>query len=616
MLQPSRFFALALAFQAGFVAPAVAALKPDIRADTNRDGVVDVEGDSDVAGKAFWTAQRGAIYLPNVGDKHRRCPNTDLNDVPLSNDELAYCSDGSGHLLLAPEYVAPLRTMPMNVSDDATAHVFATPRAAYERVRIFLLENLSEPNTTSSWRHVDQQLFFNATQLRTGLTLGIDGREFVKDASVWDGTVTVRFEVTDGTEIARDEVALKVAPVLTHHHLQRVETIVSTAANESNPIQQYFVSQLDDARDIVGVEDPLLLFNQSSDIWAQDILEPAYASMPGPRGPIAIRIMMRSAQSTRTGGRQIFEQLRGPGVGGFQPGSSTGTGFGYNTIDSYGNVETIPPHRSKRGVLYKAGRVIFGKHWDMMTSQPVRDLLYGQGVQSPLVLETGWLVVGHVDEFVQFLPYDNELGFTIGIADTRSALEILEKAKTDGHGDAPVISFDESQVESFGYEYPIENLNMTILDALENTTFIESNAYAQKHIDANLDILLSEVPLDREDVIRVPVLYHDVSGAPPFVRPDGLAVYWAPVTKDERQLVSFTPGAVNGIVIGHQYLSPKQWGPVVNGVDVFAEKVVAAYAKAGMNVTFIDDYLSHHLSSGEVHCGSNTLRQTDIAWWE
>ncbi|KAL4869917.1 hypothetical protein BDV12DRAFT_195920 [Aspergillus spectabilis] len=600
-------------------------LTPDIRADTNRDGVVDLDGDSDVYSKARWSDARGAIFLPNVGDKHLRCPSEDLAGNPLSNDELAYCNDASGHLLLAPEYVAPLRTMPLsNISDGVTAHIYATPRAAYERVRIFLLDDVENPNATESWRLVDRQFNFNATQLSEGLTLGIDGREFVKDAEIWDGLVTVNFDVYDtpgSVSHVSDSVALKVAPVLTHHHLQRVERIVTTDANDTSPVQQYFVEQLDAAREAAGIETPLLLFNQSSDVWAQDILEPAYVSMPGPAGPISLRIMLRSAQSTRTGGRQIMEQLRGPGVGSFQPGSASGigfaaSGFGYHTINSYGNLETIPPYRSKSGVLYKAGRVIQGKHYEEYPAQAIRDLIFGQGVQSTLFLETGWLRVGHVDEFVQFLPYDNELGFTVSIASPRRALEIYNEAQSQGHGNVLAISFDaEPQIERFDEAMP-EFLNMTVSDVLSNSTFLEVNAYAQKWIDHNLDILLGDIPLAREDVIEIPGLYYDTSTGGTYVQPDGLDYYWPPVLEGEYQLGAFLPGAINGVVVGHHYISPNPFGPVVDGVDLIAQAVEATYARAGMNVTFVDDFFSHHTSSGEVHCGSNTLRQTDSIWWQ
>ncbi|CAI4214151.1 unnamed protein product [Parascedosporium putredinis] len=62
---------------------AAAALRPDIRADTNRDGVVDITSTShDSATKAIWTARRGAIFLPNVGDKYYRCRTHDAVGNP------------------------------------------------------------------------------------------------------------------------------------------------------------------------------------------------------------------------------------------------------------------------------------------------------------------------------------------------------------------------------------------------------------------------------------------------------------------------------------------------------------------------------------------------------
>ncbi|KFA59967.1 hypothetical protein S40285_08012 [Stachybotrys chlorohalonatus IBT 40285] len=602
-----------------------ACLQPDIRADTNRDGFVDIEGQSDVYGKASWSEKRGAIFLPNVGDKYNRCSDTDLNGIPLSNDEMAFCSDASGHLLLAPEYIAPIRTVPMgNISPNVTAHVYATPRAAYERVRIFVLDNLAMPNSTDSWRLVDKEFNFNSTQLAAGLVLGIDGREFVKESEIWDGHVTVKFDVypTPGSDDHHsDSVALKVAPVLTHHHLQQVETLVTTYANETRPIQQYFVEQMDAAREIAGIENDLLLFDQSPDVWAQDIVEPAYASMPGPDGPIAIRIFLRSAQSTRTGGRQIFEQMHGPGIGGFQPGGASGwgfaaSGFGYHTINSYGNLETIPPHRTKRGVNYKAGRVIQGKHYDTYPSQAVRDLIFSNGVQSTLFLETGWLRVGHVDEFIQFLPYDNELGWTIGIASPNEGIRIYQEALDAGHGDLPAFSFDaEAQLDRFNRTAPAK-LNMTIIDVLNNQTLMDVNAYSQKWIDWNLEVLLAEIPLAREDVIHVPGMYMDRSTGGVYVNSDGLSYSWPPVLQGEYQVGAFFPGPINGVVIGSHYISPNPFGPVIDGVDVLSKAVEEAYARAGMNVTFVDDFYSHHMSSGEVHCGSNTLRQTDMVWWE
>ncbi|KAJ5001018.1 Protein-arginine deiminase type-3 [Colletotrichum sp. SAR 10_66] len=591
---------------------AATAQRPIIRADTNRDGTVNEADDAD---KAFWTPARGAIFLPNVGDSLRRCANTDLQGNPLSNHELASCNDASGHLLLEPGLVAPLKTAPVDVSDDVFAHIYATPKAAAKRVRLFVNDFPSRASETAAWRLVDPEFIFNATQLKNGISLGIDGREFVTDASEWDGKVTVHFDLHVNTTILSDAVELKVAPVLTHHHLQRVDTLISTATNDSDPVQLEFIRQLDAGRAATGLQTPLYLFNQSSDIWAQDFIEPAYASMPGPDGPVSIRIVLRSAQSTRTGGRQVFEQLRGKGVGGFQPEGGR-RGFGHLEINSFGNLETIPPYTSKSGIKYPVGRIIQGKHFEKMPAESMTKFLDGQGLQKPLMLETGWLLIGHVDEFVQFLPSNNTgLGFTIGIADTVSALEILRNASTAGHGGVRAVSFNGSLDNAFSTS--AEELATTIDQILANKTFHQVNAYAQKHIDANLETLLSEIPIAREHVVRVPVLFKDLNMGQGFSRSDdGLPSHTDTVMADEFLVASFSPAAINGIVLGEHYLSPKPWGPVVDGKDLFEERVKAVYGATGMDVGFVDDFLSHHVGLGEIHCGSNTLRETDVKWWE
>ncbi|RYP77163.1 hypothetical protein DL769_003473 [Monosporascus sp. CRB-8-3] len=596
-------------------------LRPEIRADTNRDGVVDMQGSSDCWNKALWTADRGAIFLPNVGDKTRRCPNTDLNGLPLSNEEMARCNDASGQYLLAPEYIAPLKTVPLpgSISNDTIAKIYATPAAAYERVRIFLLEDPSKPNATESWRIVDKGYEFSAGQLRTGLTLGVDGREFVTDLGVWDGLATINFDIYEqprSKSKVTDAVAMKVAPVLTHNHLEAVETIISTSGNNTTPAQGYFLSQLDKARSDLGIQNPLYLFNRSDDIWAQDFVEPAYASMPGPDGPIAIRIMLRSAQSSRVAGRQVLEQMRGQGIGVYQPDTAKAKGvkYDYDEIDSYGNLETIPPYRSKSGVNYPAGRVISGKHFESLPARSIRDFFAGQGLQETLLLEPAWLHVGHVDEFMQFIPYPNDLGFTVVLGSPKMAIDMLKQLQSSGHGQTKAISFDYSQqMKLFNGDVPT-HIDMTIDEVLGNQTFTELNAYAQKWIDINRNILLGEIPLDHKDVIEVPILFEN--GVSYNSSAGGYEIYWEPVLEGEYRLSAFQPAVINGIVVGKHYLSPNPFGPLVDGVDVYAKAVEDAYARAGMNVTFIDDYYSHHLGGGEIHCGSNTLRQTDRVWWK
>ncbi|KAF4909741.1 Protein-arginine deiminase type-1 [Colletotrichum viniferum] len=412
-----------------------------ILADTNRDGIVD---DSDVTDRALWTSSRGAIFLPNVDDSPNRCPNQDLQGNPLSNHELASCHDASGPLLIEPSLVAPLKTIPLEVTNDTIAHIYATPDAASER-------------------------------------------------------------------------------------------------------------------------------------------------------------------SVRTAGRQFFEQLRRKGVGGFQPEGGRG-GYGDQEIKAYGNLETIPPYTSKSGVKYPAGRIINGKNYDKMPAEATIAFLGGQELQKPLFLESGWLIIGHVDEFVQFLPCNETgLGFTIGIADTTSALDLLRNTSAAGYGGVRAISFNGSIEGAFSITE--EELTMTIDELLANETFHEVNAYAQRHIDANLGILLAEIPILRDHVIRIPSLFKT-----PNVT--SISSFTETIMKDEYLLGSFNPAALNGVVLDNYYASPQPWGPLVEGKDIFEVAVREAYAKASMEVGFVDDFMSHHHTFGEVHCGSNTFRETNVAWWK
>lgn len=54
---------------------------------------------------------------------------------------------------------------------------------------------------------------------------------------------------------------------------------------------------------------------------------------------------------------------------------------------------------------------------------------------------------------------------------------------------------------------------------------------------------------------------------------------------------------------------------MVEGVDIWADAVEKEYVRVGMGVAWVDDYMSHHVRGGEVHCGTNALRETG-GWWE
>ncbi|MGW6457733.1 protein-arginine deiminase domain-containing protein [Streptomyces sp. NPDC055078] len=606
---------------------------PDLRADANRDGRVDVSGDSDTPGEDTWTSSRGAILLPNIDDDTKRCPLKDTSGKPLTDAQLAACHDASDNVVNGARDahdLARLRSVPRRATPaGATGTVTAVGPGA-SRTRLFIKRD-------GRWTHLKPTDELTRSELRAGVELGIEAKDVRRDAAAWDGRVTIRLTVTHNGSSASDDVTMRVAPVLTHHHLQQVQQVMVkevTGNDEYAKFQREFVKELAGQVKAAGIDKPLKKFTEDMlDVWVQDFFEPGYAAMPGPDGkPRAIRVMIRSAQPERTAGRELYEKVRGPGVGVIQVDGVRDTEGG--TLDSMGNLETIPPHRHN-GKNYPAGRIIMG-HWPDTGEKPaktMRDFLSAQGMQSPLLLDTSWLHVGHVDEFIQFLPADTPRGWRIGVADPEAGMELLRKAQREGHGDTKMFSAPDSR----DLPAPKETINRV----LASSKFAAGNKLAADRIRANLDIIKRETGVTDSEIVRVPSLYSKlglldwqggrVTNSRGLVRlgPDTTGPMSRryegkkrsqgqremPPIPDLPWLAAYVPGAINGVVLTPKhYLAPKQWGPVINGKDIFTRAVSTAYRKAGFKAMYIDDYHTYHRGMGEVHCGTNTLRETS-AWW-
>lgn len=451
----------------------------------------------------------------------------------------------------------------------------------------------------NNWAITANNYTFKAEALQSGLDLGIDGRD-VRRPGGWDGKVTVRFTVRDGNTTSSDDVTLRVAPVLTHHHLQTVEQVLAVQGNKTDdPRLLRFTEDLSAAVKEAGINSEVYLFNHSDDIWAQDFMEPGYANMVGPNGTVSIRVMIRCPQDERVAGRQLFEYYRQAGVGAVQH-----LGGARDEINSGGNIETIPPF-TFNGKAWPAGRVILGNHKEQ--KHHIYPFLQAQETQGPVLLDTDWLAIGHVDEFLQFLPAGNERGWVLMADDPRAAIKMLKDIQTAGHGSTLAISRkndSESNIctDRFGcFPGPI---NSPTVDAvLADVKLMDTNEECSKRIDANLEILKRETGLQDDEILRIPALFEASS----FGNDNSTAL----------KVGAFFPGAVNNLVLSgfKTSVAPNPFGPVVDGKDLVSEAITNEYSKIGMNVTFIDDWYTHHSFGGEVHCGTNTVRDMSAQWW-
>ncbi|MFE7133907.1 protein-arginine deiminase domain-containing protein [Streptomyces sp. NPDC057638] len=604
----------------------------DLRADVNRDGRVDVDGRTDTAGEGTWTALRGAVVLPNVDDDSERCPTTTPSGGALGDGALARCHDAADTVVNGAADAADLarlKTVPNPEYARGTTGSVEVVRdggRGPERARLFLQRD-------GRWQHLTPSSRLTTQELRNGVEIGAEATDVIRDAAVWDGTVRVRLTVTKGGKQTTDEVVLRTAPVLTHHHNQRTQRMLVAKTTVDfpempyyRPAQNAFVKNL--KRTVKPLGQPVTTVKTTWDGWTQDFVEPGYVSMTGPGGKThAMRVLIRSAQPDRVDGRTLYTQLRGKDVGVVSQFAGPTFHKPEWSLNSMGNLETIPPY-SHRGEQYPAGRIIMG-HWPGEKLKPAPSMttfLASQGAQKPLLLDTGWLTVGHVDEFVQFLPAKTPRGWRIGLADPRAGLELLRTAQAGGHGGTKVFSAPSDP------RHPVPD--DTIAQKLADKKFVADNEMAAERIEANLRILKKATGVTDAEVVRVPTLFtrHDLGrpgaqGGPVTLRQLSSELAGVPgltgagATARARTAAGVTtgayiPGAVNGVVLDDkQYLSAKQWGPVIGGKDIFGTAVSAAYAKAGFRTTYIDDWYSHHVAGGEVHCGTNTLRDTSAKWW-
>jgi protein-arginine deiminase len=567
-------------------------LKADLRADSNRDGVVNVDDDSD-GQKTVWDEANGAVFLANIDDDSARCKALTTDD-----NALAACNDAQDDVVNGEDDaldLARLKTKPWpKTPDDATGHVEILTEAAKDMVRLFKrtgdgatdLEPLAEDAT------------FTADELRAGVELAIEGKDIVRDPDVWDGKVEVQLTVSSPTKgDSTDKVVLRVAPVLTFHHLLPAEKI--WVANTGDPGNAATRADLKKACAAAGLDAPSEI--KVDDPWAEDYFETAYMSMPAEGGAQHVmRVNYRSANvfeprktrtPLRTAGQVVFTKMRGKDMAGVQQ-FDIKHDLEMDSLNSFGNLETVPPYE-KDGESYPFGRVIRGSTKSFYPDPSFAKMIHAQGQQPEIFVDTSWLLVGHIDETTSFVKADTPRGWKLLVNDARLAKKMLEDAVAAGHGDVTMFVGKVWADFETGKETPAE---ISIKDVLANTQVMQASAEAAAEVDAQLEIIKQETGLTDDEIIKIPFLHTTIEG----------------------KSAAYSPGTVNGVYISDTHFgAPAPHGPVIDGEDIFEAGISAPLKAIGVTVDFIEDWDGYHLGVGEVHCGTNSTRKVpDAKWWE
>jgi protein-arginine deiminase len=599
--------------------------RPVIRADVDRDGLLTPADD---VGKEAWTQERGALMLPNVDDDQGRCPTADPGGERLPDERLADCGDATDTVVNGAADLADLAPVSLTatrVSAGTTATVAADP-ASRAYVRIF-----ARRHGRMVQLKPDDRL--TADELRRGVQLGVEATDFIRDPRTWAGFTDLVLRVSGDGATTEDRVRLRVAPLVFQHDLMPIRQLM-TADHTTEPAEvergkpydpaaqpravepgeAAFRRDLRRGLDRAGLPAPLFNYPTGGDVWMQDLFKTAYASLPAPGGrEHRITVLVRSADvmpgtatpafPLRDASRSAFPLLRGPGTGVIQQYDATRVGGEdsqfYGSFSSTGNFGTLPPY-TWQGRRYPVGRVVYGGTGGKESPDATfTRMLEAQGYQQPIAVDTSWLGVGHIDEFLSFVPARNDRGWVAVVADPDLGRKLLEDLVDKGQGGEPLVRGIAPQDTT--------KPGLTVAGALRDPSLTRGTEIARKGIDSALRTLREEAGLTERHIVRVPALFEKLDLPADYPRQDVVANY--------------LPGAANGVSTGTGvYLAPRQHSPLNDGRDTFEQAAEKALSGTGTRISWVEDWdYSHHRGTvgGEVHCATNTVRDPSGTrpWW-
>jgi hypothetical protein len=212
------------------------------------------------------------------------------------------------------------------------------------------------------------------------------------------------------------------------------------------------------------------------------------------------------------------------------------------------------------------------------------------GNPNAVVLPSDWLDVGHVDEYLQVVPADNECHAAQMVA---SPLEALNMARHDpasfksvqpGIGEALDAFAKNPRPQSEDYE--LSDFDLTRPASGGAARFVKQNLNAENFARIAIERLKAGACV--KQVIKLPQLYSGKSST----------------------VSAAFPGTVNSLVLRNHAVVPD---PFIDSVRVVVRQRYAEALGSEDNVHFIND-LVYHENLGEVHCGTNTIRELNLQY--
>lgn len=579
----------------------------DLAVDASRDGKADPTdpADEDNEERAQWDQTHGASFLANLDD-----------------DDGDGLRDADDAIVNGPNDEADLARVMVAASPDAPEGATGSitlDDASKDSIRLF------KKGADGTWTLVAGTMdactadanacmtFANTATLttdevRSGVELGIEARRFrvSQQEGTWDGYVSLTYSVLDkdGAKIADDEgvtddtAVLRVAPWVLFGNLSPFDTVWSAGDSFS----QTLVNGISPAATKAGLH-----YNKIKnwdDQWTQDYFQTAWTAIPGPNGEVHGMRVANARPWGRADGcpvktlpyywlqhnflgadRAIIEIYKKPCTG--------------DSYDSHGNHDLLPPYKNGTDD-FPLGRIVHGSG----VLSETKEFYKAQEVQGPpLVLDTSWLLVGHVDEFLSYVPAKTDRGWKLLVGSPKLAKSMLEKAQTDGFG-ATHMFVGKKRYQNGGNG--MVSAEVSIDDVLADVDVMQWSQEAQAEIDGNIPKIRDAVGLGDSDILEIPTVFEEEFGGK----------------------IAFSPGTVNLLAFGNYIVQPDPFGPEIEGADLFKKDLQDRLGTPanqlgtdgqGLFVYFADDWYTYHILDGEVHCGSNVDAPAPFAsvrWWE
>jgi len=491
------------------------------------------------------------------------------------------------------------------------------------------------------------QALLNAGQL----SLWIEAANFPAAPAANSVLLTFQFTASNGMVITQP-AELRIAPWIMASDLDPMSTVWFISAAPPNPMQQQIQNFLP-AGVAASTRQPPAIQGAGYKPFMRDVMRCGWVKAPHHQD---IAILERlDAGSVYNG---LATQVAGAGI---LTNATTGIpatqGAGQSSQDNGGNMLVTPPTAQ-----FPFGRIVYGANLPNFPCHAA-NFFAAQGEQTPLVVDSSWLNVGHADEFISFVPDPGNpawpykillasprlgyilthaasatpnalnLGALITLADaTNAASRALEVAPGAGPGwpilqgqiaanFAPLaVAAGGAPAAPGGYlanPAPPVNQNGKVV------WWQAGPAYAAQDIGAYLanpgpptHQTLYQFSQPRIDAARQTLLNGLGNGA----ALGGQYVIDIPILPSYSGGLCATDSAdsVNMLILGNDCLVPKPFGPVCANTYLFEHYIQTKLQALGMNVTFLNDWEAFHIREGEIHCGTNQIPQPlppGREWW-